>query len=370
MIARPAPEFSLAQARHLVRDLFEPSPAIYWADLLLSAGIGHAGLFLFYPLWRIVPGAEEGSPAAWTVVWMLRAAIFTIVCILYYRAANFIHELTHVRTERFTFFRGVWNLLAGIPFLMPSFMYRTHLEHHRRKHYGTEHDGEYLPFGSTPPWNIVAFMLTPFVVPVLAVVRFLVLAPLSWFVPPLREWVLARASSMIIDPSYVREVDAEEDRAIFWQELPCFLWLAGTVVAFCFLPEFVGFRASVGYALGVTIFFVNSLRTLGAHAWQNEGGEMTFTEQLLDSYNYPTGWAAELWGPIGLRYHALHHLFPSLPYHNLPEAHRRLMEGLPEDSPYRAVNRDSLTGVLVELWQRSTASFNPEPTAKETRVLV
>ena len=28
---------------------------------------------------------------------------------------------------------------------------------------------------------------------------------------------------------------------------------------------------------------------------------------------------------VGLRYHALHHLMPSMPYHSLPEAHRRLV---------------------------------------------
>ncbi len=42
--------------------------------------------------------------------------------------------------------------------------------------------------------------------------------------------------------------------------------------------------------------------------------------------------------PVGLRYHALHHLFPFLPYHNLGKAHARLIARLPAGSPYHAVN--------------------------------
>jgi fatty acid desaturase len=62
---------------------------------------------------------------------------------------------------------------------------------------------------------------------------------------------------------------------------------------------------------------------------------MTHAEQLADSITI-TGhplWT-ELFFPLGLRYHALHHLFPGIPYHNLGRAHRRLMEKLPPGSPY------------------------------------
>jgi fatty acid desaturase len=57
---------------------------------------------------------------------------------------------------------------------------------------------------------------------------------------------------------------------------------------------------------------------------------------LTDSITITGHWLwTELFFPLGLRYHALHHLFPALPFHNLAKAHRRLMERLPADAPYR-----------------------------------
>jgi fatty acid desaturase len=59
---------------------------------------------------------------------------------------------------------------------------------------------------------------------------------------------------------------------------------------------------------------------------------------------------------VGLRYHALHHLFPSLPYHNLGKAHRRLSALLPQDAPYHATGRRSFLAALAELWRAAKAT--------------
>jgi fatty acid desaturase len=66
------------------------------------------------------------------------------------------------------------------------------------------------------------------------------------------------------------------------------------------------------------------------------GREMTFEEQIEESINIEgRSLVTLLLFPVGLRYHAVHHLFPSLPYHSLGEAHRRLKNALPENSFYR-----------------------------------
>jgi len=59
--------------------------------------------------------------------------------------------------------------------------------------------------------------------------------------------------------------------------------------------------------------------------------------------------------PIGMRYHALHHLFPTMPYHSVAAAHRLLMEQLPLDSPYRATNRNGFLQAAGDLLSRAIA---------------
>ena len=93
---------------------------------------------------------------------------------------------------------------------------------------------------------------------------------------------------------------------------------------------------------------------------------MSFAEQVVESINI-TGqsWFTVAMFPVGLRYHALHHMFPALPYHNLSEAHGRLMQGLPVDAPYRSCNRESFLGAVLELWQAARRT-PPERSAMRT----
>lgn len=357
--AETAPSFSLARARHVVADLFTPKAWIYWTDLLVSAAIGNTFFGIALLSLRDWNAFLPGLPLAARLG--IAFSAYLICSLAFYRMSMFIHELVHIRSGTMTGFRAMWNLLCGVPFLMPSFVYYTHLDHHRRRHYGTENDGEYVSFGVESPSSIIKHLLFSLLIPILAVARFLIVGPISWFVPPLRRWVLQRASSMVIDYAYVRPLPttAREKRIILLQEVLCFLWLASLIL----VPIFVLNRYPIpflilGYSVSVFILTLNAIRTLGSHRWSNDKhDEMSFVEQLTDSVNvHGRPMIAELWGPIGTRYHALHHLFPGLPYHAMPEAHRRLMKELPQGSPYHQAEEPSLTAALVDLWRRSAAS--------------
>ena len=306
--------FSLGDARVLVSDLFEPRPVVYWIDLLLSWAVGLAA---FHTV-RNVPG-DRG----------VQAVCFLVSCLAFYRCSVFNHEIVHFRKGTLRAFRAAWNLLVGVPFLMPSFTYHTHLAHHTRKHYGTPEDGEYLALGTSPPWAILGLLAASFFYPVLAVVRFGILTPISWIHPRVRAWVQTRLSSMVIDPNYVRPLPSDrEQRTWYLQEAAClgFLILATAVLVRGRLPWIVLAQA---YATSVTVLLLNALRTLGAHRYFHRGEELTFTDQLLDSVNYPNSpLAAGIWAPVGLRFHALHHIFPSMPYHHMAAAHRAIDGGV------------------------------------------
>jgi fatty acid desaturase len=91
-------------------------------------------------------------------------------------------------------------------------------------------------------------------------------------------------------------------------------------------------------------------------------------EQMLDSVVMDNdSLLAILINPLGLRYHATHHLFPSLPYHNLRTAHKRLMAQLPADSPYRQTVERSVWAVLFDLVRRARA--NPRRRAEASSLV-
>lgn len=339
--ATPTSNFSLAQVRHILKDLFAPKPWIYWVDFLSSMIIG--GLCFF--------AVHRGIPQSWLV----RGVLFLVSGVLFYRATLFTHEMVHWRDGKFRAFRIVWNLLCGIPFLIPSFMYYTHVDHHIRGHFGTKRDGEYLPFGTGRPIHILLYLVQPFVIPIVAVFRFLCLTPLCWISPRLRAWVQQHASAMVMDPSYIRPLPTAKTLRVFrLQETLCFLFALAVAIRLL-RGNMAPMLLVQSYLTGVLVLMINNVRTLGAHRYISGGREMTFVAQLLDSVNYPEpSLLTPLWAPVGLRYHALHHLVPSLPYHAMGEAHRRLMAQLPADSPYRQTNSPSLWASIRQLW--ATAS--------------
>ncbi len=350
-----SPEFSVSQARAIVRDLFEPRPVIYWTDFLLTMTVGYVGLAL-------LAGAGDELLGHITSV----ALGYVIAVLAFYRAVSFTHELVHLKGAAFKPFRVVWNLLCGIPFMVPSFTYYTHVEHHAKRTYGTASDGEYLPLARQPWWAVVAYLMQPWFVPVVLMLRFLVLAPLGWLIPPFRRWLHAHASSLIMDPEYVRPLPTNKELSIWRiQEAATFLVTLGTALSI--YNGWVSSQIVVRfYLVGVGLVYLNHLRTMGAHRFVHTGRELTFLEQLLDSLNYPERpWLTCLWAPVGLRYHALHHLFPAMPYHSLDAAHHRLMAQLPPDSPYRQTNSPGLLYALRELIGQSWASSRQRPPSSD-----
>lgn len=345
-------KFSFAEARALVGDLQKPNAAIYWTDFLLSITVGHLAFHAMYYLPKWLP-----SGSLW--LWPAMGLSYVVCVALYMRCAMFIHELIHLPRNEFKGFRIAWNALCGIFFLIPSFLYYPHVDHHRRKHYGTDHDGEYISLSHHGPWLIVGYLLQALIIPFLALARFLIISPICWIIPGARSYVHRYASTMLVDPFYERTDDSPRlRRLIVFQEVLCFAWCVWFLIRGGIMRnEAVDPIWIIAYVVGVSLIFLNEVRTLGAHRWTGSGQEMSFEEQLLDSVNYPNhAWLSELWGPTGTRYHALHHLFPSLPYHNLGKAHRRLMAGLPSDSPYRFTNAESLTSEILALIKRSLAS--------------
>lgn len=327
----------LRAAAELTRDINTARADIYWPDMIVSALVGYsalAGAIMLSNVWLAVASGLVASLAL-------------------YRALLFIHELTHIHKNALPGFRMAWNLLVGIPVLTPSFMYENvHTLHHARTRYGTPEDPEYLPLALMKPWSLPVFILVALLAPPALIVRFGILNPLSVIFPPLRKLVWERFSALSINPDFRRRPpEGDFARMVLWQEVGASLWAIVVIASVWFLgwkPLLVAFAV-----LSLTAV-LNQLRTLVAHLWENKGEPMTVTAQYLDSVNVPppSPWA-ELWAPVGLRYHATHHLLPSLPYHSLGEAHRRLHARFGGESTYAGANYSGLW-MLVGRIARST----------------
>jgi len=101
------------------------------------------------------------------------------------------------------------------------------------------------------------------------------------------------------------------------------------------------------------------MRFLADHHCAGDGSPSDMESHITDSCNFTTNDPLTLlFFPFSIRYHALHHLFPSMPYHNLRLAHEHLVATLPVDSPYRSLERPGWWSVA-----RSALVRPPAPAA-------
>lgn len=333
----PAPV--VAEAGLLVRDLLWRSPRRYWIDLVATAFVGYGAVALYLL-------APMGSLRGVAALFVASRALF--------RAGVFIHEIAHFRRGEMKAFVVGWNVLVGIPLCTPSHFYGNHRDHHHPGKYATPQDGEYLPFARAPVARIVLYFLQPLTLPLLAVVRFVLLAPLSALSPSLRRWVLRHATSYVTNPYYERSDPLPPLRG--WPlaaELGSGLVLAAILVGWM-AGGLAGAVLLRIYLVAVLAIESNWIRNLAGHRFGNEGQPLSPDEQFADSITVlGPPWLVELLFPVGLRYHAIHHLLPGIPYHHLPEAHRRLLSGLSPGARalYVSTFRPGVGSALAEVWR-------------------
>jgi len=109
------------------------------------------------------------------------------------------------------------------------------------------------------------------------------------------------------------------------------------------------------YVVLVGALVLNQARNLAAHRYESDGQPTDALGQLLDSVTLDGRFLSVLAAPVGLRYHALHHYLPTVPYHSLGGLHRRLVAELPADDPYLRTRRPGVIAAALTLAQRAGA---------------
>ena len=360
------PEHWVQDSRSAIRtskvDFFKLSPFTYWRDFLLSVTIAYtaATIYLISP------------PFSWVQIIAFPIAVFWL-----YRTGSLIHEVAHLNQKEMRTFKIVWNIVAGVPMLTPSPFYSAHhRDHHTQRLFGSKQDPEYVVnyFKPGSILSLLAYAGVVLVFPLLVVLRF-ILTPLTFLHPKLRTFVLTRCSSLMMNPHYVRRVSKADRRRITAIEALCFV--RATLIP---LSVLIGInhwtRMPMLYSLGISVLILNQMRLLADHHYEADGSKMSFSEHLLDSCNYSgRDFFTWLFFPFSIRYHALHHLFPSMPYHNLEAANVYLMKNLPPDSPYRLLDQPGWFSVArrtvsARNTRHQQAELKPAPAVKKVPQLV
>lgn len=306
-------------------DYFRVDRSRYWLDFVVSTTMAYtaAAIYLLSPLFSI----PQIIAFPFAIFWL-------------YRSGSLIHEVAHLPNREFRSFKIVWNLAVGVLTMAPStFFSAHHRDHHTGKMYGTPQDPEYVVnvFKRGSVLGILFYAIHICLFPAFAFLRFF-LAPLTFVHPKLRDFTLRRLSSFTLNWNYERNISRLDRKTFAAVELLC--WLRATAII---VGVVVGLsdwtRIPLLYLLAASTLMFNQMRQLADHHFESDGDPMAIKDHILDSCNYTSNnFLTWLFFPFAIKYHALHHLFPSLPYHNLKSAHQHLTDYLPSDSPYHGLS--------------------------------
>ena len=315
-----------ASLRSADTDFFQVNAWRYWLDFILSTTLAYASatVFLLAPLFSL----PQLVAFPFAVFWL-------------YRCGSLIHEVAHLPGREMRSFKVAWNLVVGVITLAPStFFTAHHRDHHSGKMYGTPEDPEYV-INVFRPGSILSgvfYAVHVLLFPLFVFLRFF-LAPLTFVHPRIRDFTLRRLSSFTLNWKYEKNISRLDRRTFAAVELLC--WLRATAIPLgVVLGVSAWTRMPLLYVLGATTLMFNQMRQLADHHFESDGNHMSMPDHIMDSCNYTErDFLTWLFFPFAIKFHALHHLFPSLPYHNLAGAHDYLSRELPPDSPYHRLSQ-------------------------------
>jgi fatty acid desaturase len=262
-----------------------------------------------------------------------------------HRACVFGHDLIHhYRSPQLKAFRLVWDHTVGAVSLFPLLrFYNPHITHHTAGVFRTADDPQYPLIRGRPAFMIFALGVVPLLLPL-------------WSALQVTGAALGgvRAEAMMermIDRHGIRTANAS--RVHHRREI-----VRRSRVYLCLLVAFgvaVPHGLPLLYAVLAGGWILLALRVPLEHALDSTVAHRTdWHDQMIDSFTIETR-LADILQPHGMKYHTAHHLYPAVPYHNLPALHAELKATYP---PYRAT--------VISLWQaikgptRKPASVTPD----------
>lgn len=283
---------------------YQANPLIYLSDFTLSM-TGFVVAFIF----------------CLRTSGLVFALCFVVSCVCLYRAGTFVHELTHqYRSGQLKWFHQLWNLTAGAIFMAPAVrFFDPHQIHHQVGTFATRQDPQYLLLRTD--WKLAALMLLvgPFVMPI-ACLFFVLAASLGEKVDiegRIDRYLTRKkgaAAGSALPAQYKREMTLYSRYYLVVIAVYVWLW-----------PETIPLL----YAVQVGVWWLGILRIPLEHEMREYREQTNARDHVIDSFTVESPFA-EILQPLSLRLHTAHHMYPGVPYHNLPALHAELKRTNPE----------------------------------------
>jgi fatty acid desaturase len=193
-----------------------------------------------------------------------------------------------------------------------------HFAHHRPGVFGTEADPQYPLVRSNWFAMFSVLVLIPFVVP-LSNLFLTVTASLGAFrfEAAMDRWMRSNWGFTLSSPlSPVQQAEVALKARVT-------LFLFALMVTFA--PQVLPFY----YATLVGAWLLVTARIPLEHKLEKLADSSDPRDQMIDSFTVETPLALLL-QPIGFRFHTAHHMYPGVPYHNLPALHEELKRTNPD----------------------------------------
>jgi len=307
----------------LDRKYFTVRPALFYRELLLPGVVLVAS-------YAVCLQAQS---------WSLFLIAYVVAVIALHRAGILLHDICHqYGNPKLRQLILMWDLTIGAVVALPAARFlKSHHIHHTVGTFRTKADPQYLLLRSDRKLAVIVLVVIPLLLPLINLITAI---GASLFGMRLEE-AIERAANRhgmtignVIEPKH-------QSRVIWISRLTVVLY----ALYIALLPETVG----IAYAVLAGAWYLVTLRVPLEHRLHSLKERTTRRDQVLDSFTIETPLAA-LFQPLAMRFHTAHHLYPAVPYHNLPALHQHLKA---TSADYRAS--------IVPFWAAVRGAFPPEP---------
>ena len=277
---------------------FAIDPTRYFIEFSLDFGA-----FILGFVWLV----NAASPLAF-------AAAYLVSVVAIHRASIFGHDIVHRYNDpRMKPFRLVWDFTVGAVCLFPVLrFYKPHITHHRPGIYRTTKDPQYPLLRHNPVLAVLVLLVGPLAMPVWSLFQVAAAA--------LGGVTAEAAMERLFDRHGVNTANAPERKHRAEIVSRSRVYLALPILLAVFLPKALLLLylvlAGGWLLLAWRIPLEHNLDVLLDR-------RSTWDDQLIDSYTIESPFA-DILQPHGMKYHTAHHLYPGVPYHNLPRLHAAL----------------------------------------------